>query len=64
MTYYPDPFSPDMPEQEEALVELVEEAHSIARSMYGDEGEGYDMNLMVYVLLSQGWEPPDGWNEE
>lgn len=56
--HYPDPFSEGVPVHDEALVATVETAHDESRSAYGDEGEGYDMHLMVQVLLDQGWTPP------
>lgn len=56
--HYPEPFSADVPVHPAALVATVENAHVEAASPYGDEGDGYDMHLMVQVLLDQGWTPP------
>lgn len=61
---YGDPFSEDVQPQPAALVEAVEAAHTTARSEWGDEGEGYDMNIMVAVLLDQGWTPPHDLAEQ
>jgi hypothetical protein len=55
---YPEPFSAEVVEHPEPLVDSVTHAHAVARSEWGDEGEGYDMNLMTQVLLDEGWTPP------
>lgn len=55
---YPEPFSDKVPAQPDLLVASMERAHVEARAPYGDEGDGYDMALMVQVLLDHGWTPP------
>lgn len=62
--HYPNPFSEGVPVHDEALVATVETAHDESRAPYGDEGEGYDMHLMVQVLLDQGWTPPAHLREQ
>lgn len=34
------------------IVDAMESAHTSARSMYGDEGNGYEPRLMIAYLLS------------
>lgn len=48
-------FSKDVPVK---ALDTVDGAHNFARSEYGDEGEGYDLELMAAFLIAEGWTPP------
>ena len=41
-----------------AQVQSVEDAFNAGRAPYGDEGEGYDLDLATAVLIYMGWTPP------
>lgn len=59
---FPEPFSDDAAKYSAHVEDIayitVEDAFNAARAPYGDEGAGYDLNLMSAALIQLGWTPP------